>query len=60
MRTNKHGDRIPKNYCSCGLVVFGNGAWAAHRKKHKRRGDGHRALTRDQFEAARAAGKEKR
>lgn len=30
-------------------MIYGNGAWAAHRKAHKSRKDGHHAVTRDQF-----------
>jgi len=28
-------------WCSCGKVVHGNGARAAHRKMHERKKDGH-------------------
>lgn len=51
MKTDKHGKQIPSMYCSCGRQIYGNGAWSAHRKMHRRRDDGHHALTRDQFDA---------
>jgi hypothetical protein len=34
------------HFCSCGRVVFGNGAQASHRAMHERRGDGHHYLIR--------------
>jgi hypothetical protein len=35
------------HYCSCGKVVHGNGAKAAHRAAHERRGDRDRYVTHD-------------
>lgn len=51
MKTDKHGKRIPVHYCGCGMRVHGNGAWASHKKKHKRRNDGQRPVTFDVWQA---------
>lgn len=32
------------SFCSCGKIVHGNGAYAAHRAMHVRRADGHRFI----------------
>lgn len=34
-----------KRYCTCGVVVCGNGGIASHRAMHARRGDGHWGMT---------------
>ena len=42
-----------KYYCTCGMVVGGNGAVASHAAKHERLGDGHRYITQDEYERIR-------
>ena len=37
-------------FCSCGYVIHGNGAKAAHRGKHLRANDGHSWWTRAAWE----------
>ena len=34
-----------KGYCTCGKVVSGNGAYAAHKAMHERRGEWRRDFT---------------
>lgn len=46
--------KIP-HYCTCGKVVFGNGAEWAHRQAHQRRQDGHRYTTQDEWRRRREA-----
>lgn len=36
-----------KGFCTCGFLVSGNGARAAHSAMHERKSDGHRYLTED-------------
>jgi hypothetical protein len=43
------------HYCSCGKVVWGNGAKAQHRLAHARRADGHRYVMREAWLALLAA-----
>lgn len=38
------------HFCSCGFVVAGNGARAAHGRMHQKRGDGHTWWTRTAWE----------
>jgi len=33
-----------RDYCTCGMVVCGNGGRHAHAEMHRRRGDGHQAI----------------
>jgi hypothetical protein len=47
-RAQAHARR--PHYCSCGVIVHGNGAKAAHRGKHERAGDGHTWWTTTQWE----------
>lgn len=44
-RAQAHARRA--HHCSCGRIVHGNGARAAHKAMHVRRGDGHRWLLED-------------
>ena len=37
------------HYCSCGYIIHGNGAKAAHHGKHVRASDGHRWWTMTQW-----------
>lgn len=39
-------------FCSCSIVVRGNGARAQHRARHERANDGHRYVSREVWESA--------
>ena len=51
----QHHAKYP-HHCSCGRVVFGNGGKAQHFPMHKRRGDGHHAITATEYSRRVAAG----
>lgn len=40
-----------KGFCTCGMIVSGNGAKPMHAAMHERRGDGHHYLLQDRWEA---------
>lgn len=42
-------------FCSCGKIVHGNGAQAAHSAMHDRKGDGHHYLIEDEYRRRQAA-----
>ena len=42
------------HYCTCGKVVWGNGANYQHREMHRRRNDGHHYTGPDQWKAIHA------
>jgi len=37
------------SWCTCGNIVCGNGAITAHHAMHKRKGDGHKGVVRDEW-----------
>lgn len=45
-----------QGFCTCGMIVSGNGGWFNHAAMHERRGDGHHYVT---YEAWRERGQPK-
>jgi hypothetical protein len=50
----RRGHLKHKGYCTCGVVVAGNGGKASHRKMHQRKGDGHHYIVWHDWERRKA------